>query len=149
MKTMHRVSFANGIIVDVLANTENQAVKLAGNKGGYGSVEVYHSPSLVEAVIDTNLEIESPDFGDKLMYRVEFENGILVDVIASDESEAVELAKVRSNGINPQEVWEIDSIVESVIDTEIHDNGEAMGFINVNSLISPKLKSTLAMFMRD
>lgn len=149
MKTMHRVSFGNGIIVDVLANSENEAVKLATKKGGYGSVEVYDSPSLVEAVIDTNLEVDEPYFGDKRMYRVEFENGILVDVIATDESAAVELAKARSNGINPQEVWEIDSIVEAVIDTEIHDNGEAMGFINVDSLISPKLKSTLAMFMRD
>lgn len=60
------------------------------------------------------------------MYTVDFENGVIVNVLAVDESQAVKIG-IKKGGYGRPEVWESDSSVESFVDTEAHDNGEMLG----------------------
>ena len=64
---------------------------------------------------------------DKRMFTVDFENGVIVNVLAVSESEAVKIGN-QKGGFGRPEVWESDSTVESFINIEIDDGGESMCF---------------------
>ena len=63
----------------------------------------------------------------KRMYTVDFENGVIANVLAINESEAVKIGK-QKGGCGRPEVWESDSVIESFINIEIDDCGELMCF---------------------
>ena len=61
------------------------------------------------------------------MFTVDFENGVIANVLAINESEAVKIGK-QKGGCGRPEVWESDSVIESFINIEIDDCGELMCF---------------------
>ena len=63
----------------------------------------------------------------KRMFTVDFENGVIANVLAINESEAVKIGK-QKGGCGRPEVWESDSVIESFINIEIDDCGELMCF---------------------
>ena len=80
----------------------------------------------------------------KKMYTVDFSNGVIVNVLAIDESHAVEIGK-QNGGCGRPEVWESDSTLESFVDIEANDGGEMLsGF---NSSFPTDLKNKLSFFM--
>ena len=84
--------------------------------------------------------------GDEMekMYTVDFDNGVIVNVLAVDESDAVKIGK-QKGGCGRPEVWESDSSVESFVNIEANDDGEMIaGF---NSSFPIELKNKLSFFM--
>lgn len=80
----------------------------------------------------------------KKMYTVDFENGVIVNVLAVDESQAVQIG-IKKGGFGRPEVWESDSTVESFVNIEAHDEGKMIaGF---NSSFPAELKNKLSFFM--
>ena len=80
----------------------------------------------------------------KKMYTVDFENGVIVNVLANDESHAVYIGK-QKGGCGRPEVWESDSVAESLVNIEADDDGEMIaGF---NSSFPIELKNKLSFFM--
>lgn len=80
----------------------------------------------------------------KKTFTVDFENGVIVNVLASDESDAVKIG-IEKGGCGRPEVWESDSSVESFVNIEADDDGEMIaGF---NSSFPIELKNKLAFFM--
>ena len=80
----------------------------------------------------------------KRMYTVDFDNGVIVNVMANDESHAVYIGK-KKGGFGRPEVWESDSTNESFVDIEAKDGGEMLsGF---NSSFPTDLKNKLSFFM--
>ena len=80
----------------------------------------------------------------KKMYTVDFDNGVIVNVLANDESHAVAIGK-QKGGCGRPEVWESGSLVESFVDIEAMDSGKMLnGF---NSSFPTELKNKLACFM--
>ena len=80
----------------------------------------------------------------KKMYTVDFENGVIVNVLAVDESDAVKIGK-QKGGCGRPEVWESDSVAESFVNIEADDDGEMIaGF---NSSFPIELKNKLSFFM--
>ena len=61
------------------------------------------------------------------MFTVDFENGVIANVLAINESEAVKIGK-QKGGCGRPEVWESESVIESFINIEIDDCGELMCF---------------------
>ena len=61
----------------------------------------------------------------KKMYTVDFENGVIVNVLANDESHAVYIGK-QKGGCGRPEVWESDSVAESFVNIEADDDGFMM-----------------------
>ena len=61
----------------------------------------------------------------KKMFTVDFENGVIVNVLAVDESEAVKIG-IEKGGCGRPEVWESDSSVESFVNIEACDDGFMM-----------------------
>ena len=59
------------------------------------------------------------------MYTVDFENGVIVNVLAVDESQAVKIG-IKKGGYGRPEVWESDSSVESFVNIEAFDDGFMM-----------------------
>ena len=80
----------------------------------------------------------------KKMYTVDFENGVIVNVFAFDESEAVELG-IGKGGCGRPEVWESDSSVESFVNIEANDDGEMLG--NCLKPFPIELKNKLSFLM--
>ena len=62
MKKMFTVDFQNGVIVNVLAVDESDAVKIGIEKGGCGRPEVWESDSSVESFVN----IEADDDGEMI-----------------------------------------------------------------------------------
>ena len=84
--------------------------------------------------------------GDEMekMYTVDFDNGVIVNVLAVDESDAVKIGK-QKGGCGRPEVWESDSSVESFVNIEANDDGEMIaGF---NSSFPIELKNKLSFLM--
>ena len=84
--------------------------------------------------------------GDEMekMYTVDFDNGVIVNVLAVDESDAVKIGK-QKGGCGRPEVWESDSVAESFVNIEANDDGEMIaGF---NSSFPIELKNKLSFFM--
>ena len=80
----------------------------------------------------------------KRMYTVDFQNGVIVNVLAVDESDAVKIG-IEKGGCGRPEVWESDSNVESFVNIEADDDGEMIaGF---NSSFPIELKNKLSFFM--
>jgi hypothetical protein len=80
----------------------------------------------------------------KRMFTVDFENGVIVNVLANDESHAVYIGK-QKGGCGRPEVWESDSVAESLVNIEANDDGEMIaGF---NSSFPIELKNKLSFFM--
>ena len=80
----------------------------------------------------------------KKMFTVDFENGVIVNVLASDESDAVKIG-IEKGGCGRPEVLESDSNVESFVNIEADDDGEMIaGF---NSSFPIELKNKLSFFM--
>ena len=80
----------------------------------------------------------------KKMYTVDFENGVIVNVLANDESHAVYIGK-QKGGCGRPEVWESDSVAESFVNIEADDGGGMIaGF---NSSFPIELKNKLSFFM--
>ena len=78
------------------------------------------------------------------MYTVDFENGVIVNVLAVDESDAVKIGK-QKGGCGRPEVWESDSVAESFVNIEADDDGFMIaGF---NSSFPIELKNKLSFFM--
>ena len=78
------------------------------------------------------------------MYTVDFENGVIVNVLAVDESDAVKIGK-QKGGCGRPEVWESGSVAESFVNIEADDDGEMIaGF---NSSFPIELKNKLSFFM--
>lgn len=63
----------------------------------------------------------------KRMYTVDFENGVIANVLAVSESEAVKIGK-QKGGYGRPEVWESNAVAESFINIEIDDCGKSMCF---------------------
>ncbi len=61
----------------------------------------------------------------KKMFTVDFQNGVIVNVLAVDESDAVKIGK-QKGGCGRPEVWESDSNVESFVNIEACDDGFMM-----------------------
>ena len=61
----------------------------------------------------------------KKMFTVDFENGVIVNVLAVDESHAVYIGK-QKGGCGRPEVWESDSVAESFVNIEADDDGFMM-----------------------
>jgi hypothetical protein len=80
----------------------------------------------------------------KKMYTVDFDNGVIVNVLANDESHAVYIGK-QKGGCGRPEVWESDSVVESFVDIEAKDDGEML--IGFNSSFPTDLKNKISFFM--
>ena len=59
------------------------------------------------------------------MYTVDFENGVIVNVLAVDEGQAVKIG-LQKGGHGRPEVWESDSNVESFVNIEAFDDGFMM-----------------------
>ena len=80
----------------------------------------------------------------KKMFTVDFQNGVIVNVLAVDESDAVKIGK-QKGGCGRPEVWESDSVAESFVNIEADDDGEMIaGF---NSSFPIELKNKLSFFM--
>jgi len=80
----------------------------------------------------------------KKMFTVDFQNGVIVNVLAVDESDAVYIGK-QKGGCGRPEVWESDSVAESFVNIEADDGGEMIaGF---NSSFPIELKNKLSFFM--
>ena len=80
----------------------------------------------------------------KKMFTVDFQNGVIVNVLANDESHAVYIGK-QKGGCGRPEVWESDSVAESFVNIEADDDGEMIaGF---NSSFPIELKNKLSFFM--
>ena len=80
----------------------------------------------------------------KKMFTVDFQNGVIVNVLAVDESDAVKIGK-QKGGCGRPEVWESDSVAESFVNIEADDGGEMIaGF---NSSFPIELKNKLSFFM--
>ena len=80
----------------------------------------------------------------KKMFTVDFQNGVIVNVLAFDESDAVKIGK-QKGGCGRPEVWESDSVAESFVNIEADDGGEMIaGF---NSSFPIELKNKLSFFM--
>ena len=80
----------------------------------------------------------------KKMFTVDFQNGVIVNVLAVDESDAVKIGK-QKGGCGRPEVWESDSVAESLVNIEADDDGEMIaGF---NSSFPIELKNKLSFFM--
>ena len=80
----------------------------------------------------------------KKMFTVDFQNGVIVNVLAVDESDAVKIG-IEKGGCGRPEVWESDSNVESFVNIEANDEGEMIaGF---NSAFPIELKNKLSFFM--
>ena len=80
----------------------------------------------------------------KKMFTVDFQNGVIVNVLAVDESDAVKIGK-QKGGCGRPEVWESDSVAESLVNIEANDGGEMIaGF---NSSFPIELKNKLSFFM--
>ena len=80
----------------------------------------------------------------KKMFTVDFQNGVIVNVLAVDESDAVKIGK-QKGGCGRPEVWESDSVAESFVNIEANDDGEMIaGF---NSSFPIELKKKLSFFM--
>ena len=80
----------------------------------------------------------------KRMFTVDFENGVIANVLAINESEAVKIGK-QKGGCGRPEVWESDSSVESFVNIEADDDGEMLG--NCLKPFPIELKNKLAFFM--
>ena len=80
----------------------------------------------------------------KKMFTVDFQNGVIVNVLAVDESDAVKIGK-QKGGCGRPEVWESDSSVESFVNIEADDDGEMIA--GVNSSFPIELKNKLSFFM--
>ena len=80
----------------------------------------------------------------KKMFTVDFQNGVIVNVLAVDESDAVKIG-IEKGGCGRPEVWESDSVAESFVNIEADDGGEMIaGF---NSSFPIELKNKLSFFM--
>ena len=80
----------------------------------------------------------------KKMFTVDFQNGVIVNVLAVDESDAVKIG-IEKGGCGRPEVWEGDSVAESLVNIEANDDGEMIaGF---NSSFPIELKNKLSFFM--
>ena len=80
----------------------------------------------------------------KKMFTVDFDNGVIVNVLAVDESDAVKIG-IEKGGCGRPEVWESDSVAESFVNSEADDDGEMIaGF---NSSFPIELKNKLSFFM--
>ena len=80
----------------------------------------------------------------KKMYTVDFQNGVIVNVLAVDESDAVKIG-IEKGGCGRPEVWESDSVAESFVNIEADDGGEMIaGF---NSSFPIELKNKLSFLM--
>ena len=78
------------------------------------------------------------------MFTVDFQNGVIVNVLAVDESDAVKIGK-QKGGCGRPEVWESDPVAESFVNIEADDDGEMIaGF---NSSFPIELKNKLSFFM--
>ena len=62
----------------------------------------------------------------KKMFTVDFQNGVIVNVLAFDESDAVKIG-IEKGGCGRPEVWESDSNVESFVNIEADDGGGMLG----------------------
>jgi len=80
----------------------------------------------------------------KKMFTVDFQNGVIVNVLAVDESDAVKIG-IEKGGCGRPEVWESDSSVESFVNIEANDDGEMLG--NCLKPFPIELKNKLAFFM--
>ena len=78
------------------------------------------------------------------MYTVDFENGVIVNVLAVDESQAVKIG-IKKGGYGRPEVWESDSSVESFVNIEADDGGGMLG--NCLKPFPIELKNKLAFLM--
>ena len=78
------------------------------------------------------------------MFTVDFENGVIANVLAINESEAVKIGK-QKGGCGRPEVWESDSSVESFVNIEADDDGEMLG--NCLKPFPIELKNKLAFLM--
>ena len=80
----------------------------------------------------------------KKMYTVDFDNGVIVNVLANDESHAVYIGK-QKGGFGRPEVWESDSSVESFVNIEADDGGGMI--VNCLKPFPIELKNKLSFFM--
>ena len=81
----------------------------------------------------------------KKMFTVDFQNGVIVNVLAFDESDAVKIGIEKGGCGRRPEVWESDSVAESFVNIEADDGGEMIaGF---NSSFPIELKNKLSFFM--
>lgn len=80
----------------------------------------------------------------KKMFTVDFQNGVIVNVLAVDESDAVKIG-IEKGGCGRPEVWESDSNVESFVNIEAYDCGEMLG--NCLKPFPIELKNKLAFLM--
>ena len=80
----------------------------------------------------------------KKMYTVDFANGVIVNVLAVDESEAVKIG-IEKGGFGRPEVWESDSVAESFVNIEACDDGGMLG--NCLKPFPIELKNKLAFLM--
>jgi hypothetical protein len=80
----------------------------------------------------------------KKMFTVDFQNGVIVNVLAFDESDAVKIG-IEKGGCGRPEVWESDSNVESFVNIEADDGGGMLG--NCLKPFPIELKNKLAFLM--
>ena len=80
----------------------------------------------------------------KKMFTVDFQNGVIVNVLAVDESDAVKIG-IEKGGCGRPEVWESDSVAESFVNIEADDGGGMLG--NCLKPFPIELKNKLAFFM--
>ena len=80
----------------------------------------------------------------KKMFTVDFQNGVIVNVLANDESHAVYIGK-QKGGCGRPEVWESDSVAESFVNIEADDGGGMLG--NCLKPFPIELKNKLAFLM--
>ncbi len=82
----------------------------------------------------------------KKMFTVDFENGVIVNVLAVDESHAVKIG-IEKGGCGRPEVWKSDSSVESFVNIEANDDGEMLGNGNCSKPFTIELKNKLSFLM--
>lgn len=80
----------------------------------------------------------------KKMFTVDFQNGVIVNVLAVDESQAVKIG-IKKGGCGRPEVWESDSNVESFVNIEADDGGGMLG--NCLKPFPIELKNKLSFLM--
>ena len=80
----------------------------------------------------------------KKMFTVDFQNGVIVNVLAVDESDAVKIG-IEKGGCGRPEVWESDSSVESFVNIEADDGGGML--VNCLKPFPIELKNKLSFFM--
>ena len=80
----------------------------------------------------------------KKMFTVDFQNGVIVNVLAVDESDAVKIG-IEKGGCGRPEVWESDSNVESFVNIEADDGGGMLG--NCLKPFPIELKNKLSFLM--